>query len=114
MRPPYTRPLCIDSRPPHAVTVASAPTAFASQKDQGGAQAVIYQRDDASGAWRSLGDAAHTPSPVNFHAVTPDPQVVSGVLVGTESGEVWRVSPAAAWTRLTADLPMVQALLPLS
>jgi hypothetical protein len=113
MRPPYTRPLCIDSRPPHAVTVASAPTAFSSQKDPGGAQAVIYQRDDASGAWRSLGDAAHAPSPVNFHAVTPDPAVVSGVLVGTESGEVWRVSPTAGWTLLASGLPMVQALLPL-
>ncbi len=113
MRPPYTRPLCIDQRPPHAVTVASAPTAFSSLKDQGGAQAVIYQRDDTGEAWRSLGDAAHAPSPVNFHALTPDPEVVSGVLVGTETGEVWRVSPTAAWTLLAADLPMVQALLPL-
>jgi photosystem II stability/assembly factor-like uncharacterized protein len=113
MRPPYTRPLCVDSRPPHAVTVTSAPTAFASRQDQGGAQAVVYQRDDAHQAWRSLGDLAHSPSPVNFHAVTPDPDVVSGVLVGTETGEVWRVSPSATWSLLTADLPMVQALLPL-
>lgn len=113
IRPPYTRPLCVDARPPHAVTVASAPTAFSSRKDQGGAQAVIYQRDDAREAWRPLGDAAHSPSPVNFHAVTPDPDVASGVLVGTESGEVWRVSPSATWALLVADLPMVQALLPL-
>ena len=100
--------------PPHAVTVTSAPTAFASRQDQGGAQAVIYQRDDTREAWRSLGDAAHAPSPVNFHAVTPDPAVVSGVLVGTETGEVWKVSPSATWTLLVADLPMVQALLPLA
>ena len=113
MRPPYTRPLCIDPRPPHAVTVASAPVAFSSIRDQGGAQAVLYQRDDARDAWRSLGDAAHSPSAANFHAVAPDPEVTSGVLVGTETGEVWRVSPEAKWTLLTADLPMVQALLPL-
>ena len=114
MRPPYTRPLCVDPRPPHAVTVTSAPTAFSSRQDQGGAQAVIYQRDDTREAWRSLGDAAHSPSPVNFHAVTPDPDVVSGVLVGTETGEVWKVSPSATWTLLVSDLPMVQALLPLA
>jgi hypothetical protein len=114
MRPPYTRPLCIDPRPPHALTVASAPTAFSSLRDEGGAQAVVYQRDDVHEAWRSLGDAAHSPSPVNFHAVVPDPEVPSGVLVGTETGEVWKVSPAARWTLLAAKLPLVQALLPLS
>jgi hypothetical protein len=114
MRPPYTRPLCIDPRPPHALTVASAPTAFSSLRDEGGAQAVVYQRDDVHEAWRSLGDAAHSPSPVNFHAVVPDPEVPSGVLVGTETGEVWKVSPAARWTLLAAKLPLVQALLSLS
>jgi hypothetical protein len=50
---------------------------------------------------------------VNFHAVVPDPAVASGVLVGTETGEVWRVSPQANWLQLSADLPRVQALLPL-
>jgi photosystem II stability/assembly factor-like uncharacterized protein len=114
MRPPYTRPLCIDPRPPFALTVASAPVAFSSIKDEGGAQAVLYQRDDSGEAWRSLGDAAHSPSAANFHAVTPDPARVSGVLVGTETGEVWRVSPDAVWTQLVTELPMVQAILPLS
>ena len=113
MRPPYTRPLCMDGRAAHAVTVASAPTAFSSREDQGGAQAMIYQRDDSRKGWRPLGDAAHSPSPVNFHAVVPDPAVTSGVLVGTETGEVWRVSPQANWMQLAADLPRVQALLPL-
>jgi photosystem II stability/assembly factor-like uncharacterized protein len=114
MRPPYTRPLCIDPRPPFALTVASAPIAFSSIKDEGGAQAVIYQRDDGREPWRSLGDATHSPSPANFHAVTPDPERASGVLVGTETGEVWRVSPEAKWTLLVAELPMVQAILPLN
>jgi photosystem II stability/assembly factor-like uncharacterized protein len=113
MRPPYTRPLCIDPRPPYAVTVASAPIAFSSIRDEGGAQAVLYQRDDRRPSWRSLGDAAHSPSAANFHAVAPDPEVTSGVLVGTETGEVWRVNPDRTWTLLVADLPMVQALLPL-
>jgi len=35
------------------------------------------------------------------------------VLVGTETGEVWQVSPAKEWTLLASDLPRVQALLPL-
>jgi hypothetical protein len=113
IRPPYTRPLCIDPRPPYAVTVASAPVAFSSIRDEGGAQAVLYQRDDQRPTWRSLGDAVHSPSAANFHAVAPDPAVASGVLVGTETGEVWRVSPDGKWTLLVADLPMVQALLPL-
>jgi len=35
------------------------------------------------------------------------------VLVGTDTGEIWRVSPAAEWTLLASGLPMVQAVLPL-
>src|SRR5439155_1704512 len=33
MTPPYTRPLCIDPRPPHPVTVGSSPTAFSSAEE---------------------------------------------------------------------------------
>lgn len=76
--------------------------------------APLYQRDDSREAWRPLGDAAHSPSPQNFRAGVPDPAVASGVPLGTQTGEVWCVSPQASWTRLAADLPRVQALLPLT
>ncbi len=112
IRPPYTRPLCIDARPPHAVTVGSAPTAFSSVRDPGGAQAVLFQSVDGGETWRDLGDPTHSPSAANFHAVTPDPERVGGVLVGTDTGEVWRVTPDRSWTLLASGLPMVQALLP--
>ena len=110
MRPPYTRPLVIDSRAPHAVTVACAPTAFASYKDEGGAKAMLYQSTDGGETWRSLGDDAHSPSAANFHGLTPDPETAGGVIVGTDTGEVWRVSPDARWTMLASGLPMVQAV----
>jgi len=35
------------------------------------------------------------------------------VLVGTDLGEVWRVTPGAAWTRLAAGLADVQAVCPM-
>jgi photosystem II stability/assembly factor-like uncharacterized protein len=114
MSPPYTRPLCIDPRPPHAVTVGSSPTAFSAFTDEGGARAMLYQSTDGGETWRSLGDAAHSPSAAQFHAVAPDPGVAGGVLAGTDTGELWRVQPDARWTLLARGLPMVQAILPLA
>ena len=35
------------------------------------------------------------------------------LLVGTETGEVWRVTSEAGWTRVCDGLPSVQALLAL-
>jgi hypothetical protein len=112
--PPYTRPICIDSRAPHALTIGCAPTAFSSIKDDGGAKAMLYRSDDDGATWRSLGDPDHSPSAANFLSVTPDSEKAGWVLVGTETGEVWRVSPDANWTKLTDGLPAVQALLALA
>ncbi len=111
--PRYTRPMCIDPRAPYAVTAGSGPTAFSSFKDPDGARAELYQTVDEGRTWTRLGDPAHSPSQANFHVVAPDPEVVSGVLVGTDTGEVWRVTPEAKWTLLAEGLPQVQALLPL-
>ena len=108
--PRYSRPMCIDRRPPHSLTVASAPTAFASFRDEGGADAALFRSDDHGRSWRSLCDEAHTPSTANFHGLIVDPDNVGGVLVGTDTGEVWRVSDDATWTQLGADLPLVWSL----
>lgn len=113
MAPPYTRPLCIDPRPPHAVTVGSSPTAFSSFKDAGGARAMLFQSTDGGETWRSLGDADHSPSAAQIHAVAADPETTGGVLVGTDTGELWRVRSDAGWTRLAEGLPMVQSILPI-
>ena len=91
--------------------MGSAPTAFSSVRDPGGAQAVLFQSVDGGETWRDLGDADHSPSAANFHVVTPDPARVGGVLVGTDTGEVWRVTPDRSWSLVTSGLPMVQALL---
>jgi len=74
---------------------------------------MLYRSDDGGATWRSLGDAAHSPSPTNFFGITADPETAGAVLVGTDLGEVWRVSPKGAWTRLAAGLPDVQAVCPL-
>ena len=105
---------CIDPRAPHALTVACAPTAFSTMKNDGGAKAMLYRSDDDGASWRSLGDALHSPSTANFLSVTPDAERAGWVLVGTEAGEVWRVSPEGSWSLLTEGLPAVQALLALA
>jgi hypothetical protein len=107
----YTRPMCVDARAQHALTVASSPNFRASVHDPDGAQSMLYQSVDCGSSWRSLGDAAHSPSAANLTAVAPGEEPGS-VLAGTETGEVWRVNPEGAWTLLASGLPYVQAILP--
>jgi photosystem II stability/assembly factor-like uncharacterized protein len=109
----WTRPMCIDGRAPHALTVASCPNFQSSQHSPDGAQSVIYQSTDGATTWRSLGDAAHAPSAVNITAITVAPERAGSVVVGMENGEVWQVSPEAEWTLMASDLPPIQALLAL-
>jgi photosystem II stability/assembly factor-like uncharacterized protein len=113
MQPHYTRAMCVDPRPPFALTVPAMPDVRSSVKDPGGAQAVLFRSDDDGATWRSLGDQVHSPSSVRLTAVTPDPDLDENgsVLVGTETGEVWRVGPDATWAQLSEGLPPVQALL---
>ncbi|HYB41591.1 MAG TPA: hypothetical protein VEL75_07475 [Candidatus Methylomirabilis sp.] len=111
--PRYTRPMCIDPRAPHAVTVGSGPTAFSSHRDPDGANAELYQTTDEGRTWQRMGDPAHSPSRANLHVVAPDPETAGGVLVGTDTGEVWQVSPEAKWTLLAEGLPQVQAVMAL-
>jgi photosystem II stability/assembly factor-like uncharacterized protein len=111
--PPYTRPMCVDARAPHALTIGCAPTAFASYKDEGGAKSRLYQTTDGGDTWNDLGDADHSPSAACILSVTPSPDAPGNVLIGTDTGEVWRVTPAAEWTLLVSGLPAVQSVLPL-
>jgi hypothetical protein len=114
MQPHYTRAMCVDPRPPFAFTVPAMPDVRSSVNDPGGAQAMLFQSTDDGATWRSLGDQAHTPSSVRLTAITPDPEANSSVLVGTETGEIWRVAPDATWTQVSEGLPAVQALLAFS
>ena len=109
--PRYSRTMCIDRREPYALTVASAPTAFSSRHDDDGAQAMLFRSEDQGVTWRSLCDDAHSPSAANFHGLTVDPNCVGGVLVGTDTGEVWKVTDDAEWTSVAAGLPTVLSLL---
>lgn len=108
--PRYSRPMCIDHRAPYSLTVASAPTAFSSYKQDQGAQAMVFQSVDGGESWRSLCDEAHSPSLANFHGLTVDPESPGGVLVGTDTGEVWRVSELAQWELLSSDMPAVMSI----
>jgi hypothetical protein len=111
LQPRYTRAMCLDPRPPHALTVPATPHFRSSVSGPGGAQAVLFRSDDGGATWRSLGDAAHSPSAARLTAVTPDPHEAGSVLVGTETGEVWQVSADARWDRLCDGLAAVWALL---
>ncbi len=108
--PRYSRPMCIDDREPFGLTVASAPTAFSNHKEDGGAKAMLYRSEDGGGSWRSLCDAAHSPSRENFHGLTVDPERAGGVLVGTDTGEVWRVSNESSWTLCAQGMPAVLSI----
>jgi photosystem II stability/assembly factor-like uncharacterized protein len=110
IQPRYVRPMCLDPRPPHALTVGASPLTSSSSRDPGGAQAMLYRSDDGGASWRSLGDEAHSPSAGNFLAIAVDPERAGGVLVGTDPGEVWRVTPAGEWTLLADGLPEVHAI----
>jgi photosystem II stability/assembly factor-like uncharacterized protein len=112
LSPPYTRPMCVDERAPHALTIGCAPTAFASHKDEGGAKSRLYQTTDGGDTWTDLGDADHSPSAACILSVVPDSERVGNVLVGTDTGEVWRVTPAKEWTLLVSGLPAVWSILP--
>ena len=105
--PRYSRPMCIDPRTPYGLTVASAPTAFSSFKDEAGANCMLYRSEDGGQNWRSLCDAAHSPSRANIHGLAPDPAAAGGVIIGTDTGEVWRVSDSSEWTPVASGLPAV-------
>ena len=108
--PRYSRPMCIDHRAPYGLTVASAPTAFSNYRDENGAQAMLFRSENGGESWRSLCDEAHSPSAANFHGLTVDPEVPGGVLVGTDSGEVWRVGDGAEWELCGDGIPAVLSL----
>ena len=105
--PRYSRPMCIDPRSPHELTVACAPNAFSSFKDDGGAQAMLLRSEDCGASWRSLCDPAHSPSAANIHGLAPDLERPGGVVIGTDTGEVWRVSNDSKWELLGSGLPTV-------
>jgi hypothetical protein len=110
----YTRPLCIDPRPPFALTVGTAPSArpYISYRIDGGAHGQIYQSTDHGTSWRPLGDAPHSPSVAAILCVTPAPDAAGNVLVGTDLGEVWHVeADKTRWTLLAEGLPPVQSVL---
>ncbi len=107
--PRYTRPMVIDARD-EALTVACAPTAFSSYKDEGGARAMLYRSDDAGESWRSLCDAAHSPSATCLLGVAVGERP-GDVLVTTDTGELWNVTPAAQWSMLASGLPPAWSVL---
>ena len=108
--PRYSRPMCIDHRAPYGLTVASAPTAHSNYRQENGAQAMLFRSENGGESWRSLCDETHSPSAANFHGLTVDPEVPGGVLVGTDTGEVWRVSDCAEWELCGEGMPTVLSL----
>ncbi len=108
--PRYSRPMCIDDRAPYGLTVASAPTAFSNYRQNNGAEAMLFRSEDGGDSWRSLCDQAHSPSAANFHGLTVDPEVPGGVLVGTDTGEVWQVGNDAEWRLCGDGMPAVLSI----
>ena len=99
--------MCIDPRAPHQLTVACAPTAFSSFEDEGGADAMLLRSDDGGESWSSLCDQAHSPSSANIHGLVVDSEILGGVIVGMDNGQVWRVQQDSRWEMLAENLPPV-------
>lgn len=72
-----------------------------------GAGAMLFRTEDGGRNWRSLCDEDHSPSAANIHGLNVDPEVVGGVVIGTDTGEVWRVGNDADWTLAAEGLPAV-------
>ena len=68
---------------------------------------MLLRSKDRGKSWRSLCDEAHTPSTANIHGLATDSERVGGVVIGTDDGEVWRISNDAQWTALADNLPPV-------
>ena len=94
MQRQYTRPLCIDDRPPHAVTVGTAHSArpYITYRLPESADGRLYQSTDQGATWHALGDDAHSPSDATLLCLTPADDAAGNVLVGTDAGEVWHVT----------------------
>jgi hypothetical protein len=71
---------------------------------------MLFRSEDGGRSWRSLGDDAHSPSTANFHGLITDPASPGGVIVGTDTGEVWRVSDDTTWAQLASGMPSVLSL----
>ncbi|MAV24912.1 MAG: hypothetical protein CMQ05_02185 [Gammaproteobacteria bacterium] len=110
MTPRYSRPMCIDHRAPFGLTVASAPTAFSNFKQPDGSGAMLFRSEDGGESWHSLCDDVHSPSRANFHGLTVDPDNPGGVIVGTDSGELWRVSNDREWQTIASGLPAILSI----
>ena len=97
MTPPYTRPLCIDSRQPYAVTVGSSPTAFSAARGrgrrEGDALPVRRWRRDVALARGCRPLALARLSSTRWRPIRMPPATS---LAGTDTGELWRVSPRRA------------------
>ena len=66
---------------------------------------MLFRSEDEGETWRSLCDDAHTPSPANFHGLAPTiPNIPGGVVIGTDTGEVWRVGNDGDWTELGSGM----------
>ena len=76
-----------------------------------GRDLVLFRTQDGGRTWRSLCDEAHSPSTANIHGLTPDPETAGGVVIGTDTGEVWKVSDTAKWSKAAEGMPSVQSLL---
>ena len=80
------------------------------QIDEDGACAMLFRSEDEGVSWRSMCDSAHSPSRANIHGLQPDPDVPGGVVIGTDTGEVWRVNNDAEWSPLGTGMPAVLSI----
>ena len=68
---------------------------------------MLFRSYDGGESWISLCDDDHSPSSANIHGLTPDPEHPGGVLIGTDTGEVWAITPEAEWSLLGSGMPSV-------
>ena len=72
-----------------------------------GTAAGLFLSDDAGETWSLAGMEDREV----WQTRAPDPTVPGGVMIGTDSGELWRVSNDAEWSLVASGMPSVLSVI---
>ena len=101
--PQYTRLMCCDPRPPHAITVCIRSSYVQPNNPKGERRADLRQSVDGGLTWRSIAIGEHARFGEEYSAVAADPAVAGDVYVATEKGRLFRVAAGnPAWIELAS------------
>jgi hypothetical protein len=101
--PQYTRLMCCDPNPPHAITVCIRSSYVQPNNPKGERRADLRQSRDGGLTWQSIASGDYARFGEEYSAVAADPAVAGDVYVATEKGRLFRVAAnSRKWSELSA------------